>query len=203
MYIFVGQVNIKMIGRLFFFPLGPASIEGSPARGNREKLGQFCALLYPASSFKTLTKIWESALSDETTDKVSKTILHTVLYVANELLNQRAMLLPHVSQVFLKEYFQSVPEDTDYTLEGPECTIKFSSKWLLEKLLAHLDLHMEYKCVHKKFGTLLYNKNRDLLVSLYGPWVELAIFLSLHVISPWGILEETTPKQRYSEKQGK
>ena len=52
MYIFVGQVNIKMIGRLFFFPLGPASIEGSPARGNREKLGQFCALLYPASSFK-------------------------------------------------------------------------------------------------------------------------------------------------------
>ena len=27
-----------------FFP------QGSPARGNREKLGQFCALLYPASS---------------------------------------------------------------------------------------------------------------------------------------------------------
>ena len=77
----------------------------------------------------------KSALSDETTDKVSKTILHTVLYVANELLNQRAMLLPHVSQVFLKEYFQSVPEDTDYTLEEPECTIKFSSKWLLKKLL--------------------------------------------------------------------
>jgi len=25
---------------------------------------------------------------------------------------------------------------------------------------------MEYKCEHKKFGTLLYNKSRDLLVSL-------------------------------------
>ena len=31
MYIFVGQVNIKMIGRLFFFPVGPASIEGNLA----------------------------------------------------------------------------------------------------------------------------------------------------------------------------
>ena len=41
MYIFVGQVNIKMIGRLFFFPLGPASIEGSPARGNREIWASF------------------------------------------------------------------------------------------------------------------------------------------------------------------
>ena len=53
MYIFVGQVNIKMILDSFFFPLGPASIEGSP--GNREKLGQFCALLYPASSFKLVS----------------------------------------------------------------------------------------------------------------------------------------------------
>ena len=36
----------------------------------------------------------------------------------------------------------------------------------VKEVLAQLHLHMEYKCVHKKFDTLLYNKNGDLLVSL-------------------------------------
>jgi len=54
---------------------------------------------------ETLITIWESVLSDETIDKITEAILHTVLYVANELLNQRAMLLSHVSQFFLKSIF--------------------------------------------------------------------------------------------------
>ncbi len=84
--------------------------------------------------------------------------------------------MSHASQFFLKAYFESVPNDINYILDGPECTIKFTSKWLLKKLLAHLHLHMEYKCVHKKFGTMLDNKSGDLLVSLSWALGRASIF---------------------------
>ena len=42
----------------------------------------------------------------------------------------------------------------------------FTSKWLLYQLIKYLNSYMLYKCVHKKFGTILYHKGIDVLVSL-------------------------------------
>ena len=116
-----------------------------------------------------LIAIWEFKLSDSTTDKLTRTVLHTAIFVARELLNQRAVLLPHVSRVFLHTYGQSTSDSNEQILEGREGTIKFSSRWLLKQLIMHLCNHMDYKCVHKKFGTVLFRKGGDMLLSL--SWV--------------------------------
>ena len=72
--------------------------------------------------------------------------------------------------MFLISYGFELDEDTitdaSYELEGLEGIVKFSSKWLLQQLIVQLHEHMSYKCVHKKFGTILYNKRGDLLKSL-------------------------------------
>jgi len=42
----------------------------------------------------------------------------------------------------------------------------YSSRWLLNQLILYLNQHMHYKCMHKKFGTILYRKGGDILTSL-------------------------------------
>ena len=113
---------------------------------------------------QNLITIWERVICDDTLENIEKATLSTVMYVANELISNRAMLLPHVAQVFLHEYLHSVPGNEEY--KGKEGTIKFSSKWLLKQLLVHLHLHMNHRCVHKKVGTVLYSKREDLVTSL-------------------------------------
>ena len=105
-------------------------------------------------------------MSDSSTDKLTKTVLHTALHVAHELLHQGAVLLPHVFQVFLHKCGHSTLGTEEEILEGSEGTIKFSSCWLLKQLIIYLCNHMDYKCVHKRFGTVLFRKGGDMLVSL-------------------------------------
>ena len=115
-----------------------------------------------------LMAIWECKLSESNTDKLTRTVLDTAIFVARELLNQRAVLLPHVSRVFLHTYGQSTIDNDEQILEGREGTIKFSSRWLLKQLIMHLCNHMDYKCVHKKFGTVLFHKGGYTFEPLLG-----------------------------------
>ena len=59
-------------------------------------------------------------------------ILHAVLYVAHELENQRAMLLPCMSTVFLHQYIEATSdgdvENQAHVLEISEGTTKFTSR---------------------------------------------------------------------------
>ena len=55
----------------------------------------------PDNVLRDNIKIWEYKLSQEDTDKLTKAVLQAVLYVAKELANQRAVLLPVVLQVSL------------------------------------------------------------------------------------------------------
>ena len=103
-----------------------------------------------ANQLHDKTSIWETIISDSSTDTLTKGILHSVLYVAHELENERAVILPDVSKIFLTQYL--VNEHT--TLESSEGTVNFSSKWLIRQLAAHLYPHIASKCVHKNFGTL-------------------------------------------------
>lgn len=43
---------------------------------------------------------------------------------------------------------------------------QFSSHWLLHQMIYHLDTYMMRKCVHIKFGIVLFWKGGDVLVAL-------------------------------------
>ena len=120
----------------------------------------------PDSSLNDLITIWQHKLTEEN-DRVTQCLLHTIIYVADEINNCRAVLLPYASKAFLEAYCESSDNENDVPiLECTEGTVKFSSSWLLKQLLTHLHSHMEHKCVHRKFGIILFRKGGDLLTSL-------------------------------------
>ena len=109
---------------------------------------------------------WTLIYRDTTTDMLTKSILKAVLVVADHLMQQRAVLLPNISQVFLEEYGGPLMGAVDLILEVGDCTVKFSSRWLLHQLIIYLHAYMSYKCEHKKFGTVLFRKGGNLIASL-------------------------------------
>ena len=45
----------------------------------------------------------------------------------------------------------------------------FSSHWLLHQLVTFLDLYMMHKCIHMKFGTVLFRRGGDIWTALSWP----------------------------------
>ena len=89
--------------------------------------------------------------------------------MAHKLENERAVILPDVSKIFRTQYLaaDSNPVNEHTTLESSERTVNVSSKWLMRQLTVHLYPHIASKCVHKKFGTLIYKRGGgDLSTSL-------------------------------------
>ena len=112
---------------------------------------------------------WVSKYNDNTTDQLTKAILEVVIYVAHKLLMEKAVLLPWACWVFLQAYdteFSGRIKSAQVTVDTGDSCLLFSSKWLLNQLITHLNTYMLYKCVHMKFGTILYRRGVDLLVSL-------------------------------------
>ena len=54
----------------------------------------------------------------------------------------------------------------DLQIEVGNTTLKYTSRWLLNQLILNLGIHLDYKCIHKKFGIMLYWRNGDILTSL-------------------------------------
>ena len=92
-------------------------------------------------------------------------LLTSVVHVATELLQDRALLLPQVCDVFLSKY-GTVRNPSQLYLEVGDSEVQFSSRWLLHQLIVYLHSYMRYKCIHKKFGIVLYRNGGDLLQSL-------------------------------------
>ncbi len=122
----------------------------------------------PDNVLRDSIEIWEYKLSQGDTDRLTKAVLQAVLFVAKELACQRAVLLPVISQVFLDAYEPTQPDESSdqVYLDVGEGTIKYSSQWLLNQLIVYLQQHMSYKCIHKRFGTVLFRTGGDLLTSL-------------------------------------
>ena len=95
---------------------------------------------------------------DVTTNKAMKTILNVAIYVAGELLLQRALLLPKVSKAFLNEYGHNNIESDLQTLkiETDDAIIRYTSRWLLNSLTTKF-FQRKKKCMQKK------KKNQDTL----------------------------------------
>ena len=119
----------------------------------------------PDNILKESMDIWEMVKRDDNTNHLTKTVLTIVLFVAKELLLQRALLLPAVCRMFLAEY-GGCDSQSELHLESREGMVSFSSRWLLQQIIMYLGPHLCYKCVHRKFGTILYRKGGDLLHAL-------------------------------------
>ena len=109
---------------------------------------------------------WEATIRRQDENTLTNSILTSVIFVAQFLLSQKAVLLPWVCQVFLETYGIQDEDVKSIDLDEEERKILFSSQWLLEHLIVHLHPYMMHKCVHMRFGTVLYRRGADLLVSL-------------------------------------
>ena len=109
--------------------------------------------------------LWKMKLQEETTDKLTRAVLATVIFVAQRFQQERALLLPHAVSVFLDNYPRAKDNEELY-LELGDGTVKFSARWLMNQLITYLQPYMSYKCVVNKLGTLLYPRGGDLLKCL-------------------------------------
>ena len=76
-----------------------------------------------------------------------------LLYVGQELLKQRVLLLPTVHNVFKSYHQQFRPK---------ERTEPVSAMCILGNLIGEFQHHLKYSCAIRKYGTLLYRRNTDL-----------------------------------------
>jgi len=64
-----------------------------------------------------------------------KAILQAIVYVAQNLLSGKAVLLPWVCKVFLEAYSVDNPK---VTIETGESRVIFSARWLLQQLITQV-----------------------------------------------------------------
>ena len=94
----------------------------------------------PDNALRDNIEIWRfKATVDRDTDELTRAVLKTVIFTAEHLLQQQAMLLPHISRFFITQYTRgsSSPEEID--LEVGDSSIKFSSRWLLHQPIIYLE----------------------------------------------------------------
>ena len=91
----------------------------------------------PDEMLKDHIAIWEYKFSTKDTDKLTMAILQSVLFVASEILHNRAVLLPHVASVFLEAYgcTSAIISQQPVRLEVGKGSIDFSTRWLLNQLI--------------------------------------------------------------------
>ena len=107
---------------------------------------------------------WNDDINTKKDNHLYVCIMKTVIYVAERLLAQKAMLLPDICSVFL-EYYSNENHSSE-SIETDECMTKFSARWLLNQLIYYLKHHLCHKCVHRKFGTVVYRTGGDIIGAL-------------------------------------
>ena len=101
-----------------------------------------------------------------TKDNVVQRAVHeTVIYVAEAIFKQEALLLPAVHNRFTK-FVLELFSGTDLDLGEAEAHELITARWILSNLNSTLQHHLSYCCKIRKHGTLLYRSNGDLLTSL-------------------------------------
>ena len=121
----------------------------------------------PSTKLKSNIMLWKVTIKDENTNELTRAILATVIFVAKKLQQDRALLLPQAVTVFLDNYPPSqdvLPEEL--YLELGDGQIKFSPRWLMHQLITYLQPYMNFTCIIKKVGTLIYSRNSDPLKCL-------------------------------------
>ena len=85
--------------------------------------------------------IWFAKVADGDTYELTRAVFNTVLFVADEILHERAILLPKAWQVFTKAYLSTSTTTNHLQLEVGDSTITITSQWLLHQLILYLQAH--------------------------------------------------------------
>ena len=114
---------------------------------------------------------WEAEITCDVTTHLTRAVLSAVVAVAKCFTQDKALLLSDASKVFLSAYCDesnvtTSVSNTNVILETENGTTKFTPRWLLYQLILHLKKSLSFKCVHRKFGTILYKTGGDLITSL-------------------------------------
>lgn len=143
-----------------------------------------CLLCYKAQ-LKLLSNLQQEPLSDislmndiemwlytqrHSTSKLTRSILEAIIFVANQLQQEKALLLSSAVTIFIEHYTEKKLtcsiSSLNLKIDTEDSTVHFSNRWLLNNLLIYLNKYMSIKCIHKMFGTVLYCRNVDILTSL-------------------------------------
>ena len=92
---------------------------------------------------------------------MSRAMTDTCIYVANTIVKHEALLLPTVHEHFsiaVREHMSAI------NLQWEEDQV--TAQWILSNLIVTLGNHLSYACKIRRYGTLLYRTNGDLLSSL-------------------------------------
>ena len=107
----------------------------------------------------------ESSLS-----QLLRSILEAAIFVGRNLIKNKAVLLSTVSTIFAEAYtgckVTTNASEIALHIETEDCITKFNSRWLLNYLIIYLNDYLQFKCIHKRFGTMLYRRDGDILTSL-------------------------------------
>ena len=120
--------------------------------------------------FKLITSFKQSIIPVQAVkcieDVVNRSLAQTTLYVAESLYRQEALLLPSVHSAFSQYAAESI--QTTNLEFGGDVHVKqlVTARWLLSNLVSALQHHLSYVCRVKKYGTLLYRTNGDILATL-------------------------------------
>ena len=107
----------------------------------------------PDCTLQSVMDIWIVKCNDENTNALTRAVLKVVLFVAEQLLQQKSVLLPKASQVFLQAYgvyHSGSISSLELHVEVDESNVNFCFRWLLNQLIIYLSPYMLYLYVHKK-----------------------------------------------------
>lgn len=93
------------------------------------------------ASLKRAIDQWVDQYNDGNSSKLTKAILQTVVFVANHLFQEQAVLLPWALQSYEPEYAGSVTS-AKVTIETGDSTVTFTGRWLLHQLIEYLNCYM-------------------------------------------------------------
>lgn len=90
---------------------------------------------------QTILKVWKTTIDSTDTGLLTNAILSAVLFVAENLIQQKAVIFPWACQVFLHIYCNDQPcsMPIQLTLEVGENNVRFTSQWLLNQLILYLN----------------------------------------------------------------
>ena len=86
------------------------------------------------------------------------------------MLQRKAILLPAAHDFFLEKHDEIL---ATIDLHESEAQTKVTSLWVLSNLTSALQHHLVYACKARKYGTLLYRPNTDLVPLLQQPLSKL------------------------------
>ena len=97
---------------------------------------------------------------ESSSSQLLRSILEAAIFVGSNLIKNKAVLLSTVSTIFAEAYtgckVTTNASEIALHIETEDCITKFNSRWLLNYLIIYLNDYLQFKCVHKRFGNMLY-----------------------------------------------